>query len=78
MISVTLGVLVGLGLLIYYFMFAGLLWTIGLFLAASFVAGIVFAILDRAVGLLVMSLVSFLGWPLSAFWLYLAIRNLPP
>lgn len=76
--SVTLGSLVGLGLLVYYFVQVAWYWPLVLFLVGSLVGGTLFGFLDAKIGLLGMSLASFIGWPFSAIWAFLIIRNLHP
>ena len=76
--SVTLGSLAGLGLLVYYFIQAAWYWPVVLFLVGSLVGGILFGILDAKIGLLGISLASFIGWPASAIWAFLIIRDLHP
>ncbi len=76
--SVTLGSLAGLGLLVYYFIQAAWYWPLVLFLVGSLLGGISFGFLDAKIGLLGMSLASFFGWPASAIWAFLVIRDLHP
>lgn len=76
--SVILGRLVGLGLLIYYFIQVSWYWPIVLFLVGSLIGGLFFGFLDAKIGLLGMSLVSFIGWPASAIWAFLIIRSMHP
>ncbi len=79
--SVTLGSLAGLGLLVFYFIQAAWYWPLVLFLVGSVVGGSLFGILDGMIGLLgksLMSLASFIGWPASAIWAFLIIRDLHP
>ena len=76
--SVILGSLAGLGLLVYYLIQAAWYWPVVLFLFGSLVGGILFGILDAKIGLLGMSLASFIGWPVSAIWAFLIIRDLHP
>jgi len=77
-VSVILGCLVGLGLLVYYFIQVSWYWPLVLFLVGSLVGGFFFGFLDAKIGLLGMSLVSFIGWPASAIWAFLIIRGLHP
>lgn len=60
-ISLLLGVIVGICLLIYYGYLTVWYWPIVLFLIGSSIGGLIFALLDVALGMLVMSLISFLG-----------------
>ena len=76
--SVILGCLAGLGLLVYYFIQVSWYWPLVLFLAGSLVGGLFFGFLDAKIGLLGMSLVSFVGWPASAIWAFFIIRSLHP
>jgi len=76
--SLILGSLVGLGLLIYYGVQTAWYWPIVLFLIGSVLGGLIFAFLDVSLGLLVMSLASFLGWPICAYIMYKIIRHLGP
>jgi hypothetical protein len=76
--SLILGSLVGLGLLVYYFIQVSWYWPLVLFLVGSLVGGLLFGFLDTKIGLLGMSLVSFIGGPSSTIWAFLIIRNLHP
>lgn len=64
--SLILGSLVGLGLLVYYFIQVSWYWPLVLFVVGSLIGGLFFGFLDVKIGTLVMSLISFLGWPASA------------
>lgn len=77
LVSVTLGTLVGLALFVYYFLAVGWFWTVILFFGGSLVAGILFGTFGNILGLLAMSLISFLGWPIAALLMYFLIRDLP-
>jgi len=76
--SVILGSLVGLGLLVYYFIQVSWYWPLVLFVVGSLIGGIFFGFLDVKIGTLGMSVVSFLGWPASAIWTFFIIRGLHP
>lgn len=76
--SVTLGSLVGLGLLVYYFIQVSWYWPLVLFVGGSLVGGLFFGFLDVKIGMLEMSLVSFIGWPISVIWAFFIIRGLHP
>lgn len=75
-ISLLIGVLVGLGLLIYYGYLTAWYWPIVLFLTGSLIGGLIFGLFDVTLGLLIMSLVSFPGWPISAYIMYRIINHL--
>jgi len=77
-VSTLLGSLVGLALLVYYFMQVAWYWPIILFVIASLIAGFGFGLLDAKIGQLGMSLMAFIGWPVAAIWVYFIIRNLKP
>jgi hypothetical protein len=77
-ISVLLGVITGIGLLIYYFIQVAWYWPLLLFLGGSLAGGILFGLLDKALGSLSMSIASFAGWPASAVWFYFTARALQP
>lgn len=76
--SVILGCLVGLGLLVYYFIQVSWYWPLVLFIVGSLIGGIFFGFLDAKIGTFGMSLISFLGWPASAIWTLFIIRGLNP
>lgn len=76
--SVMLGKLVGLGLLVYYYIQVEWYWPLILFFFGSLVGGFLFAFLEVKIGTLVLSLFSFVGWPSSAVWAFLIIRDLHP
>ena len=75
--SVILGSLIGLGLLVYYFVQVSWYWPLLLFVVGSLIGGIFFGFLDAKIGTLGMSLI-FLGWPASAIWTFFIIRGLHP
>jgi hypothetical protein len=77
-ISVLLGCVVGLGLLIYYFVQVAWYWPIILFLIGSLVGGLLFGLLDAIAGRLIISLLAFIGWPVCAIWFVLIVRGLAP
>ena len=64
--SVILGILVGLGLLVYYFTQVSWYWPLMLFVIGSLVGGLLFGFLDVKIGELGMSMIAFIGWPASA------------
>jgi hypothetical protein len=74
--SVILGSLVGLGLLIYYFIQVSWYWPLVLFAVGSLIGGLFFGFLDIKIGTLGISLVSFIGWPASAVWAFFIIKGL--
>ena len=76
-VSAILSSLVGLGLLAYCLIHISWCWPIVLFVVGSLVGGFFFGYLDVKIGLLTMSLVSFIGWPASAIWVFFIIRDLP-
>jgi len=76
--SVVLGSLVGLSLLIYYFIQVSWYWPLVLFVVGSLIGGLFFGFLDGKIGVLGMSFVSFIGWPASAIWAFFIIRGLNP
>jgi len=75
-ISVALGCLIGLGLLVFYFIRVAWYWPIVLFVIGSAIGGLLFGLLDAIVGELVMSILAFVGWPAMAAWAYFIIRGL--
>ena len=54
--SVLLGTLVGLGLLVYYFIHVSWYWPFVLFFLSSFVGGILFGTLDAKINPLIIAL----------------------
>ncbi len=77
-VSMLAGSVVGIGLLIYYGMQTSWYWPIGLFLIGSLTGGLLFGWLDVIFGLLGMSMAAFLGWPISAYFMYSIIDGLHP
>ncbi|MEY2666336.1 MAG: hypothetical protein RLZZ384_507 [Pseudomonadota bacterium] len=75
-ISVILGSLVGLGLMGYYFVHVEWYWPFALFILGSFLSGIVLATIEMLIGQLFMSIISFVGWPISAIWLFIIISDI--
>lgn len=77
-LSVILGWLVGLGLLIYYYMQVAWYWPIALLICGTIVAGLLFAVLDGLFGRLTISFLAFIGWPATAAWAFFIVRGLAP
>src|SRR5262245_58820317 len=75
-LSVPIGSLVGLGLLVYYGYQTAWYWPFALFLVGSVLGGILLGVIDGLVGLLWMSLPSFIGWPLAAVWFLSIVRGI--
>lgn len=75
-VSVILGSLVGCGLLVYYFLQVAWYWPIVLFVVGSILGGSLAGVLLGRVGLLKMSLISFIGWPASAIWAFYIVQGL--
>ncbi len=76
--SMIIGSLVGLGLLAYYFILVSWYWPLVLFVISSLACGLFFGFLDAKIGTLEMSLIAFIGWPVSAVWVFFIIRGLLP
>ena len=77
-VSAIFSSLVGLGLLFYCLIHLSWYWPIVIFVGGWMVSGFFFDFLDRKIGLLTTSLVSFIGWPSSAIWVFFIIRDLHP
>jgi hypothetical protein len=77
-VSAILCSLVGLGLLVYCLIHLSWYWPIVIFVGGSLAGGFLFGSLDVKIGLFTMSLVSFIGWPASAIWAFIIIRDLHP
>jgi hypothetical protein len=77
MASTVIGVLVGLGLLVLYFVHVAWYWPLVLFVTGTVLGGILFGILDKTIGQLPLTLIGFVAWPISAVWAFLAIRSIP-
>lgn len=75
--STALAVLVGIALLIYYFVQVSWYWPLILLLGGMLLGIITFNILERMLGKPNMILVSFIGWPVMAFFVFSAMRDLP-
>jgi hypothetical protein len=77
-ISVLLSLVVGLGLLIYYFIQVAWYWPIALAALGAIIGGLTFGLLDVKLGRLTVSVLSFLGWPAAAAWALFLIHGLHP
>lgn len=77
-VSVLLGSMVAIGLLGFYFTQVAWFWPVTLFVAGSLVGGLLFGYLDVKIGQLWMSMIAFVGWPVSSVWAFLIIRGLNP
>lgn len=75
-LSFMLGMLVALGLFVYYFLQVSWYWPIVLFLIGSIVGGILFGALDSLIGGLTTSMMAFVGWPICAFCFFYTVRGL--
>ena len=76
--SVLLGTLVGLGLLIYYFIHVTWYWPFILFFLGGLIGGILFGTLDAKINPLILSVAGFIAWPIAAFCGFYVISNLQP
>ena len=74
--SFGFGGLVGLGLLVYYFIQVAWYWPFVLFVIGSLASALFFSVLDVTIGTIGMSLISFICWPASAVWAFLIVRSL--
>jgi hypothetical protein len=77
-VSAIFSSLVGLGLLAYCLIHLSWCWPIVIFVGGSMVGGFFFDFLDGKIGLPTTSLVSFIGWPSSAIWVFFIIRDIHP
>ena len=77
-VSAILCSLVGLGLLAYCLIHLSWYWPIAIFVGGIMVGGFFFDFLDGKIGLLTTSLVSLIGWPSSAIWVFFIIRDFHP
>lgn len=75
-LSVIFGFITMLALLILYFLKVSWYNPIILIIFGGVIGGIIFGFLDALVGLFKMSLLSFVGWPVSAIWVYINIHRL--
>lgn len=75
-LSTMAGVITGLGLLVFYAIQSEWYWPLVLFLVTAITAGISFALLDAVLGAFAVSLISFAGWPICAYWSYSVIASL--
>lgn len=76
MLSVIMGFITVLALLVYLFMHAQWYQPIVLLTAGGVCSAILFGVLDSLVGSISLSVVAFVGWPASAYWMYLAITEM--
>lgn len=76
LLSTMAGFATGLGLLIYYCTQSTWYWPLLLFLGSSIAAGLIFALLDALLGRLLVIMVSFICWPICAYWSYCVIASL--
>jgi len=75
-ISVALGSLIGLGLLVYYFMQVAWYFPFALFAIGSVVGGVLFGLLDALIGQFAISMLAFVGWPAGAAWVFQSIHSI--
>jgi hypothetical protein len=74
-LSVIAGIIIGLGLLIFYGIQTAWYWPIVLFIVGNILSGVLFALLDNIVGIF-LSPLGFVGWPIFAYWFYRIISGL--
>jgi hypothetical protein len=74
--STLLGILVALGLLVFYFTKVAWYWPLALFVVGSTLGAVPFVLLDKALGQLSLSLLGFVAWPASAIWFYVVVRSI--
>jgi hypothetical protein len=77
LLSHLLGCIVGVGLLIYYFLHVAWYWPIILAALGSLIGGLLFGLIEVLGGRL-LSLLAFVGWPSMAVWTFMIIRGLTP
>jgi hypothetical protein len=75
-ISVVLGSIIGLSLLVYYFLNVAWYWSTILVVVGYLLAGVVFGVLDDIIGEVGINMLSFVGWPIFAEWTYLTINGM--
>lgn len=74
--SFSFGGLVGLGLLVYYFIQVAWFWPFVLFMIGGLASALFFSTLDVTIGTTGTSLISFICWPASAVWVFLIVSRL--
>jgi hypothetical protein len=74
--SAVAGIVVAVGLLVFYGYTTHWYWPMILFVIGSIAAGIVFGLLEATVAPLVLSVGSFLLWPVAAIVVYLVVSGL--
>ncbi len=80
-LSYFLGSVTGLGLLIFYFTKVTWYWPILLLIISIIFIVVVFGFFEAKTGyggLFAFSLLSFIGWPACAIWIFLIIKGLHP
>ena len=75
-ISTALAVVVGIALLIYYFVQVSWYWPPILLFGGMLLGIIVFNVLEGMLGKRIMMLLSFIGWPVMAFFVLSIVRTL--
>jgi hypothetical protein len=74
--SLVVGFSAGLCLMVNYGIQTAWYWPVILFLTGSVMAGLISSFLEASMGIFVMSLAGFLGWPICAYLMYEIIKNL--
>jgi hypothetical protein len=77
-LSSTLGWLVGLSLLAYYYVQVTWFWPFVLAALGLILGGIGFGLLEGLLSVFSLSIIGFFGWPLSAWWALSIISELRP
>ncbi len=75
--SVWLGYFTNLFLLIIYFIQVDWYWPIIIFFLSSAIGGLLCSALENILDGMVLSLISFISWPIFAAWIFFIIKDLP-
>lgn len=74
--STVIGATIYMGLLIYYFTKVAWYMPLALFALSALVGGIFFGLLDVLIGPRKMSAISWISWPIGAWWFYQVIAKI--
>lgn len=75
-LSTSIGSIVGIVLMGYYFTQVGWYWPFLLFIVGGLAGTMTMGFVYMAIGEFPVSLLAFIGWPLGAVWTFIIMRSL--
>jgi hypothetical protein len=76
MFSTLLGCISFFTLLVLYFLKVSWYYPLIIFVSGALLSSFIFILLKRLLGMVTLSIISFVGWPVSAIWFYLTLEEI--